>query len=189
MHLRIVASKRDDGNYNVGIRSAYFGRQTSFSRAQRMPPHYPHEAVVAGVSGTVYVLLRIDRQGHVNDAVAEQVNLNFAAGDADMERWRRVLAQATLRVARQWTFNPPATSETTGSEYNVAQIPVSFNLRRQDRPSHDEYGHWKTYVPGPLQPVPWFDQGRMLSNSVDAIPDGVYSVDQSLHLTTPLDSV
>ncbi|MHB1272739.1 MAG: energy transducer TonB [Rhodanobacter sp.] len=36
-----------------------------------MPPHYPHEAVVAGVSGTVYVLVRIDRQGHLNDAIPD----------------------------------------------------------------------------------------------------------------------
>ncbi|MDE3072692.1 MAG: energy transducer TonB [Pseudomonadota bacterium] len=190
MHLRIVASKRDDGNYNIGIRSAYFGRRTSFSRAQRMPPHYPREALAAGVSGTVYVLLRIDRQGHVNDAVVEQVNLNFLAGDAAMRRWRLVLAQATLRAARQWTFGPTTTDETAGVEYNVARVPVRFNLRRRDRSSRDAYGHWKTYMPGPLQPAPWFDRSRMVSSGVDAVPDGgVYSADQSLHLKTPLDSV
>ena len=29
MSMRVVASKRDDGNYNIGIRSAYFGQGKS----------------------------------------------------------------------------------------------------------------------------------------------------------------
>jgi len=190
MSLRVVASKRDDGNYNIGICSAYFGQRKSFSRTQRMPPRYPREAVRAGVSGTVYVLVRIDRKGHVNDAVAEQVNLDFVSSDSQMKRWRQVLARATLRAARRWIFDPPTLSKTTDPDYDVARIPVTFKLRRWGRSSHDEYGHWKVYLPGPLQPVPWLEQSRMVSNNVDAIPDGgVYPVEQSLHLTTPLDSV
>jgi hypothetical protein len=190
MGLRVVAKPVGDGNYSISIGGVQFGQgasDESISYKHREAPSYPIWAAQARVSGTVYLLLRVGRQGQVEDALAEQVNLGVTASDASMERWRHVLANAALNAARRWTFNTPTSGKHVGDDYWVARVPVNFSLRESGQPFRDAYGQWKAYVPGPRQPVPWFDKGRMMSTGVDALPaGGIYQVDQGLRLTTPL---
>lgn len=190
MSLRIVARPIGNGSFSISIEGANFNQPSPGQMAsakRREPPVYPRAAVRAGVTGTVYLLLRVDRQGKVADAAIEQVDIGEVASDPELARWRRVLGDASLSAARRWTFLSSASGKDEAAPYWIARVPITFSLHRSGMPRPGEdYGRWKAYVPGPLQPVPWIDQ-RMLSGGVDALPDGgVYPVTQSLHLTTPL---
>jgi len=81
MSIRLVARRADDTHDAVTITGANFGESNpasgeSVTYKSRQPPKYPLSAVQAHVGGTVYLYLRVDRQGQVADAVAEQVNLS-----------------------------------------------------------------------------------------------------------------
>jgi hypothetical protein len=190
MSFRVVAKPLGDDKFSINISGADFGHGKpgeSISYKHRVNPGYPSEAAHSGVSGTVYLLLRVGRHGQVVDAVAEQVNMTVLGSDAELERWRQALANSALRAAKQWTFNPPTSGKDLDAEYWVARVPVNYNLRRFGESSSDEYGQWQSYVPGPRQPVPWFDDKQLASTSADALPDGdIQQVDQGLHLTSPL---
>lgn len=187
MSFRVVAKPLGDDKFSINISGADFGHGKpgeSISYKHRVNPGYPSEAAHEGVSGTVYLLLRVGRQGQVVDAVAEQVNMTVLGSDAELEEWRQLLAKSALRAARQWTFNPPTSGKGVDAEYWLARVPCNFRMRA-DR--GESYGQWQAYVPGPRQPVPWFDDKQMASTSADALPDGdVQQVDQGLHLTSPL---
>ncbi|HEY0198759.1 MAG TPA: energy transducer TonB [Rhodanobacter sp.] len=192
MSLRIVATPVDNEHMTISIAGAQFGQKGNkpgeeVSYKDRAPPRYPMSAVQARVSGTVYLLLRVNRQGRVADALAQQINLDVRADKRSMERWRKVLGDAALRATSQWTFNPPTSGKHLHDDYWVARVPVVFNLRPSGMPIVDEYGKWRGYMPGPLQPVMWPDKDKMFSGAADAISgDGLFQLDQGLHLTTPL---
>lgn len=186
MSLRLVARPLGDGDFEVGIRGAYFGERSSDVKGHLEPPRYPPAAVRARVAGTVYLLLRIDRAGRVDDAVARQVNLAVVASDTVLQRWRRLFAGACVEAARGWTFNPAAPDDERA--YRIVRVPVAYHLHRWGADDRDTYGQWEGYVPGPLEPAPWFDARRMLTVGVDALPaDGGIYGKPSLVLRTPLD--
>jgi hypothetical protein len=190
MSFRVVAKPVGDDNFSISISGAEFGHGKpgeAISYKDRARPVYPPNAVHARISGTVYLVLRVGRQGQVMDAVAEQVNMTVLGSDDELERWRQVLAKSALRAARQWTFNPPTLGKDVDAKYWVARVPVNFNLRIAGMPRSESYGHWQEYVPGPREPVPWFDNKQLASTSADALPDGdIQQVDQGLRLTSPL---
>jgi TonB family protein len=190
MSFRVVAEPVDGGKFSMGISGAEFGQGKpgeSISYNKRVRVIYPPEAAQARVSGTVYLVLRVGRQGQVVDVVAQQVNMRVLASDSELERWRQVLARSAMRAARQWTFNPPTSGKWVDADYWVARVPVNFNLRTPGMPKEESYGQWQEYVPGPRQPIPWFDKEQMASTSADALPDGdIRQVDQGLRLTSPL---
>lgn len=190
MSLRLVAKPVGDDDYSVGISGTQFGQQVpgeSITYKDQVRPTYPPQAVRAHVSGTVYLVLRVGRQGRVQKAEAEQVNLVMVASDHEMERWRKVLANSALAAAREWTFNLPTSGRHVGDQYWVARVPVTYNLRRLGEIRGDDYGEWRPYVPGPRQLVPWIDDSRLLSGSADALPDGgIHPLEKGgLRLITP----
>lgn len=185
MSLRIVAKKLDEDSFTVQIRGAQFGSyapdETPSSR-QMTPPRYPHAAAYAGVGGTVYTVLRIGRDGQVEDAVAEQVNLRVIASEAVMMRWRKVLAQAALHAARRWAFNPPTKGEDVDAPYWSVRVPVDFIAPDQKQPLEHE---WHAYVPGPRETIPWEpDASPMGADAL--VAGGVYPVGRGPRLLTPL---
>ncbi len=191
MSLRIVARRSDDQHFSAGIVAAQFGQDhqlatDNISYKTRAQPHYPEMAVESRVSGTVYLLLRVGRQGQVEDAATEQVNLGVYASEADMERFRNVLAKAALKASTQWTFNIPTTGKHVTDDYWVARVPVNFSLSPKGGPD-PQYGEWQSYVPGPRQLVPWLEKSRLMAADADATPAGsITQLEQGLHLTTPL---
>lgn len=190
MSFRVVAKPMGNDNFSIGISGAQFGQGKpgeSISYKKRVNPVYPSEAAQAHVAGTVYLVLRVGRQGQVLDVVAEQVNMTVLASDRELERWRQVLAKSAMRAARRWTFNPPTSGKAVDAKYWVARVPVNYNLRFEGMPRGESYGRWEEYVPGPRQPIPWFDGKQMASTDADAIPDGdLRQADQGLRLTSPL---
>ncbi|HEV2620960.1 MAG TPA: energy transducer TonB [Frateuria sp.] len=188
MNLRILAKPIGGGNFQVAVRSAYFGDHRAGMKTvgPQEKPHYPREAMQDRASGTAYVVLRVDRSGRVADAFARQVDLRVLADDRELGRLRGLFAQASVKALRQWAFEPAATSDR--EPYRIALVPVSYAIgERGHLVGHDAYGQWQGYVPGPVEPAPWFDKDKMLSGATDALSgDGVFGP-PSLSLLTPLD--
>ena len=193
MSLRVVAKPVDDQHASIDIEGARFGQSgdvpgETVSKKTSEIPKYPDREVRSRVTGTVYVLLKIGRDGSVVDAATEQVNLGVYASERDMNLFRNDLSQATLKALRQWTFNPPSIGKHAVDAYWVARVPVNFNLSVNGAPRpKDTYGKWESYIPGPREIIPWSDKNRLMSASPDASPaGGIYQVDQGLELKTPL---
>lgn len=183
MSIRLVARKLDEDSVTVELRGAQFGTHApaeSVKSVKLTPPRYPHDAVYAGVGGTVYLVLRVGRDGRVEDLVAEQVNLRVIAPEAHMQRWRKTLAQAALGAARKWTFDPPKQGEDVDAPYWAVRVPVDFVAPGQREPAEHE---WRAYVPGPRTAIPWAQD----SSPADALAAGaVQPIGRGLRLVTPV---
>ena len=194
MTLRLVAKREspDDSQFTARIASATFGEEGAggeqISYASRAAPAYPMNAAKAGVEGTVYLLLRVGRDGKVADADIQQVNLGVVGSDSEMNVWRNVLAKPALRVAKDWTFNIPTTGAHANDPYFYATVPIAYHLNRGTGPHPDDrYGTWQGYVPGPKQDISWAKDAQ--GSSADALPDdGLFLVNSGLKLVTPLDN-
>lgn len=185
MSLRLVATTLDDGHYQVQLRAAQFGShapEEAVSSRQLAPPRYPASAAVNRVGGTVYVVVRIGRDGRVEDAIAEQVNLRAIVSETSMAKWRDVLAQAAVAGARKWTFNPPLRGEAVNDPYWSARVPVDF-IAPGSTPRKDQ--EWQTYLPGPRTAVPW--EPELSASGADALAaDGIHPIGHGPRLLTPL---
>ncbi|WP_114241906.1 energy transducer TonB [Dyella sp. C9] len=190
--LRVVAKPMADGNYKVTVEGASFfqpgpGGEWATIKDRSRQPRYPTEAVDARVSGTAYLLLRIGRDGTVEEAFAEQVNLDQYSSEVDMKHYRKLLADAALDAARHWTYTPPSNGAHVDDPFWLVRSPVVFHIKVIGTPTAEQpYGHWKTYIPGPRQELPWI--GKSLANeSPDAMPeDEMRSGDPRLQLITPV---
>lgn len=127
---------------------------------------YPVRAAQFGVTGTVFLMLRIDRSGKVTDALVEQVNLGVVDTESNMERWRRSLGEAALRGTQSMQFEVPDGAIADGRDTVVGRLPISFVLE-SSRPSG--YGRWSTYVPGPRASIPWPEATEFADSAPDAL--------------------
>lgn len=191
MNLRVVARRlygQAEEAYELRLGSAHFGRDEPShlpSQAQMQPPTYPELAARSNVSGLVYVVARIGRDGRVEDAFAEQVNLNAVGSEAQMKRFRELLAQSTLTTAKQWQFAPPTQGPYADEAHWLVRVPVAYKLKRDKTPA---YGQWDLYIPGPRQRAPWIDADRDATVGVDAFGDErIQSVGRGRRLLTPID--
>ncbi len=208
MSLRMVAERIDDERFRVSIRDGYFGREAvrmakrvdgspdapadeapgdQVGKARMGAPRYPDLALRAGVTGTVYVVVRIGHSGQVEDAAVEQVNLRVVGPEREMARMRDMLAQSALAAARRWEFHPPTHGEAADEPFWSVRVPVDYRIHGLGQPA--EYGRWEVYVPGPRMPVPW--QMESLEGS-DIAPDTlvageVYQAGTALKLLGPLE--
>lgn len=196
MHLRVVASPVGDANaFQLRIASATFG-DGNYENGVTYKDHsatlyYPEEAIRAHVTGTVFLLIRIQRDGTVGDVAAEQVNLDQVGPENVLRKWRKVLGDASARVAKKWVFNPPPAGPHKDDDSWIIRVPITYRL--QETGARPQDGTWQAYIPGPKEPIPWMEEYRRThkvdSLGVDALPDsgGLYLVGSGLHLTTPLD--
>lgn len=208
MSLRMVAERIDDERFRVSIRNGYFGREAArmaqeadgrpdapagdppgdqVSRARMDAPHYPQLALRAGVTGTVYLVMRIGRSGQVEDAVVEQVNLRVVGVEREMDRMRDMLGRSALAAARRWQFHPPIRGESAGEPFWSVRVPVDYRIHGVGQP--EGYGRWEVYVPGPRMPIPWEMESL---EGVDIAPDTlvageVHQAGMALKLLGPLE--
>lgn len=199
MSLRVVARKDEGDGYAVRIGSASFGRHSErtppvgkspdgvdgrrINRDMR-PPRYPQPALQADVGGTVYLVLKIDREGRVSDAVAEQTNLRFVASEAAMARWRLLFERASIAAGRDWKFQPPDADELIDAAFASVRVPISYIPPKHAGRPVDAAGTWDVYVPGPRVLAPWL-RSDLAGN--DALVAGeVHAVGTGLKLLTPL---
>lgn len=188
MSVRLVAKPLDDGRFDVRVAAANFGKPAEgeflTSSEPLKPPMYPQAAARSGVGGTVYVVVRVGRDGKVEDAMAEQVNLRVVDTEGGMKRWRGMMADAALDRARTWTFVPPTKGEEVDEPFWLARVPIDFLLHEQ-KPT--EPGKWEAYIPGPRESAPWLG-GMDASLGADAVAgSGIFPVKGGPRLLSPLD--
>lgn len=189
MTLRMRATPLDDGDMAVSIASAWFGDRYPegsdyVSRVRMRPPTYPLYALDRNAEGTVYLILRIGRDGKVADAFAEQINLRGIGPDSVMDTLRKEFSRAALVAARRWQFAPPTTGKQADDPDWSVRVPVVFMMGDNANPE-EAYGKWMAYVPGPRRPAPWaspdWDDGN------DALADGsLRQAGTGFRLLTPL---
>jgi hypothetical protein len=173
MHLMLIATPQPDKRYSIRIDGSSFNRSTGSSdenlryTGHRTPPHYPRSARMNGVSGTVYLVLRVNRQGRVDKLAAEHVDLMIKGSARQMKRWRDSLADASMKAARTWHFKVPTKGPQAHAGHWFALIPVTFKLAGRFRYA---YGDWQLFIPGPHQYIPWVDRAELARDT--ALPDG-----------------
>ncbi len=186
MSMRVVATPSGNGGYSISVHGASFGTDApgeSIGLKNAYRPSYPLAAVKDGVRGTVYVDVLVDRQGKAENVDAEQVNLRVIGDGLEMGRWRKLLSQATLATARDWTFKIPQAGDQAKADHWVVRVPVNFDFDGTNPPG---YGQWDAYVPGPAHRAPWAESKTASKNGTDAIPDGVaFQDDQRFVLLNP----
>jgi TonB family protein len=193
MSLRILAKPAGNVAFNISIAGASFGDDDNNTGdtvryKSRLPtPQYPRRAIDARVSGTVYLLLRIGRDGSVQDVFTEQVNLDQYGDENAMKLYRKVLADASMDAAKKWTYNLPTRGKAVDDPFWVVRVPVNFNLRQWGAPEKETpYGSWSAYIPGTRQSAPWISPD-LAQESPDAVPDGaLHTGNGSLRLKTTL---
>ncbi|WP_130619211.1 energy transducer TonB [Dyella amyloliquefaciens] len=192
MSLLVLAKPMGDDKYSVTVSGSSFGENDGSNgesvsyKSHKPNPTYPKAAVSARVSGTAFLLLRIGRDGTVEEAVAEQVNLDQYGTANEMRQYRKMLADASLLAARQWTYNVPTHGKSVNDPYWQVRVPVSFNLLPFGERPKETYGRWHGYIPGPRETPPWISQ-TLLGEAPDAMPDdGLHAGNSALRLATPL---
>jgi outer membrane biosynthesis protein TonB len=189
MNLLLVAKKETDGQYTLRLQAASFGAyqpeaDRELTKRNMDPPTFPSSAAREGVTGTVYLVLKIGRSGKVEDVVVEQVNLRIVDSENSMERYRRWLADASLQAARNWAFIPPTKGEQADAPFWSIRVPVDY--RFHGTPDF-QTGKWEAYVPGPRQPYPWAENEDARYSPEALAAGGVHMVGgQGLRLLTPL---
>lgn len=188
MYLNLIAQSQDSGNYEVRIGSAAFRPFVEPKPDKRekpgqdmRPPQYPGGAMMAEMQGTVYLILKLNPDGSVQDVFAEKTNLRFLSNPRTMDAARKAFSQSSIRAARSWKFS------TDGLDEDMqVRVPVDFCMDSCD----DKYGQWRAYIPGPTQRAPWQKPEIAAGFSPDALPanDGVFPVGETggAKLLTPL---
>ena len=193
MSLRIVAKETDEKHTTLGIAGVQFddmhGQSDEYAHSlDRVTPIFPQFSLKNGISGRVYLLVRVGREGKVADIAAEQVNLRKYIPQANMDVYRHDLAKAAIAAVRQWTFSVPTSGRWAQSPYWFIRVPVNFHIANEnlDLNSGDEYGSWEIYIPGPRQNIPWVTDKRLLAEAADTAPDGtIHQLGASPQLASP----
>ncbi|WP_363733989.1 energy transducer TonB [Stenotrophomonas indicatrix] len=194
VHLRLIAGNMEGNSMQVRVVDARFGKLGGSSApstddvtaAKTRAPVYPPQAASIRGQGTVMLLVKVGRDGKVADVIAEQTNLTVVGPERTMNQLRDVLAKASVRSAREWTFNPPTTGEDKDRDFWTVRVPVNYFFDKQS----ERYGRWTAYIPGPRQPAPWKTGEETLVAGSDLLPEGgVYMVGRAQEgprLLTPL---
>lgn len=188
MSLRMVAQAIDGGDdFAVRIANGSFGGYDESDTGRVVgvritPPRYPEQMLYQGVEGSAYLLLKIGRDGRVQDLVVERVNLGSYAEEREMEKRRRAFARSAEQAARRWVYRTPTTGPYVDRDWWVVRVPVTYEL---DYPGRQRtQGPWSVYIPGPAQQVP--EWGSRSSGSDTALAGVAQMVDSERKLLSPL---
>ena len=190
MRLLAVAKKDDAGGYELRLQAVSFHpleRNAGFDvvKDSMQPPRYPVSLARAGASGSVFLLLRVGRDGKVQEAFAEQVNLRSLATENVMQKVRDGFAQSAVSAARRWTFTPPTQGPLASADYWTVRTTVDYLLDLDTF----QYGKWVAYVPGPRQTADWVDQELAKQSPETLVGGETYALTEGeLRLLTPLGS-
>jgi hypothetical protein len=194
MSLRIVAKDVDAQHMALHLAGAGFSdggesEDSSIRWLHRTSPSYPRLSLDHGMSGTVYVLVRIGRDGKVINTGVEQVNLRrYVPNQKEMARFRKDLADAARKVSTHWTFNTPTSGAEAQAPFWDARVPVDFDA---DLGAHSgqTYGTWEVYVRGPQEQIEWRQGASLASETPDTVPDGsIHPIGSGAQLLTPLEN-
>lgn len=190
MSLNLVAVPRTADAYEMRLGAVFFypfvesgsNKATARRFGRMQAPHYPVEAAMAGAQGTVYLVLKMNADGSVQNVFAEQTNLRFISNERTMELTRKLFADAAIRAARGWKLS----AEWLDPNDLQVRVPVDYCISD----CNSSYGQWRPYMPGPSRRAPWQAPEMAAGFSPDALPTsgGVFPAGEStgLKLLTPL---
>ena len=195
MSLQLLANREEAGSMSVRIANTWFGANVSGTGAEEpatdsprslsmKPPQYPMAVARLGGQGIAFLVVNIGRDGKVLAVEAERVNLRSLGTDTQMNMLRKAFADASIRVAKQWTFQPPTTGPEAAKDSWRVRVPVDFKMAGAAQPKP---GGWQSYIPDPtVRDIPWARDELRAAGSPDALPgNGVYSLRQGLQLLNP----
>lgn len=190
--LRLLSQSSPDGaGDTVRVAGASFSKYdpddtSRVTSSEIRSPTYPKTLAAMRAKGEVLLLVKVGRDGTVDDVVAEQVNLRVVGKESQMRQVRNEFARASVSTARSWTFRPPTTGKFKDAESWTVRIPVRYMMGERT-----PYGTWEAYIPGPRERAPW----RTSQAGAEAAPDllaagGIYmaDLDDGPRLLTPLGS-
>lgn len=189
MSLQVLARQNGKGGSILTVNDSNFmdpDTPDPISVVDMSPPQYPMTALRLrlGLSGTVYVVLRLNPDGSVAEAHAEQVNMTVIGSESALASGRSILAKAALTKARQWRFTVSAAALAEGGPIDV-RVPVDFKFEPKPLKNQSEYGKWQAYVPGPRAPIPWRPEA-IASEGLGAMSaGGLYPLDSKIKLRSP----
>lgn len=131
--------------------------QIRFTVQDMRPPAYPADLMRAGIDGIVLLVLRLDAEGRMADAMVSQSSLfNAVGGGSALDRARAQLERSALAATAKWRFKVEAlpAPTATASAYTV-RIPIEYQVSTPDRSDVPLLGTWRHEYRGPARPVPW----------------------------------
>lgn len=170
--VRVMATPRGDGYFALSLVGASIvekrrPEEDLIAHGRLKIPSYPRSLGGIGVSGTVYVVVKVGRDGDVEDFVTEQVNLNLVGTSAEVVKAQADFAAHTAAAVRQWKFRWPKAGPDASQPYLSVRVPVDYILNRRLG-----YAEWEYYVPGPRRVAPWVqqDDGMALGAGEAGVP-------------------
>lgn len=186
MSLQLVARQTDHGSAVISVRDSIFMDPDTpdyIAPKNLAPPLYPLAAFQSGITGTVYIVLRLNPDGTVAETHAEQVNMTVVGSEHDLQRARDMLAKASLKQAKRWTFEIAPARLAKPDPISV-RVPVDYALFDHASKPVAPYGKWQWHVPGPYAPIPW--EPRNASSGIGAMTPGrLYPLDSTIKLRDP----
>ncbi len=188
MSLLFVGKKREDGNYSIELRSAAFagdsGESVLPSPTGNRALAYPMSLQRLGVTGAVFLQLKIGRDGKVMNIDASHVNLRVIGSEADMKRWRDAFVRSSIATVKEWTFVVPQSGPGFDTGYWFGTLPIEYSMEHSEK---HEYGRWQTYVPGPKTLIPWLQDSQLADGDADALMSNrFHEAGTGRRLLTPL---
>lgn len=188
MSVRMLAKPVGEEGLAISIAGASFGESGDHStpvRERSAPPRYPTTPLYDGVQGDVYLLLKVDLKGAVDEVAVEQVNLRTLVPEGRTESMRREFAKASTRAAHRWRWAPTAPGSEPESGYWTFRVPVTFTLGGPGAVPEPDYGQWQPYLPGPRHRPNWAPESD--ASAPDALLAGEpHAVGRGPKLLTPL---
>lgn len=191
MNLRFVATEVGEDDLELRLAGVTFPQRAAEGErlgVERQPSTREFGSIVGhyGVEGTVYVAVKVGRDGRLQQAAARQVNLRSRGPEEDMKRIRDAYARAAEQSVRRMRFTPVTAGPRKDDAYWTGTVP--FELCLTQRCSQTPPWQWVGYVPGPRTALPWEQvPGSTRSQDTDAMPSsGLQMVDHGIRLLTPL---
>lgn len=187
MSLQLLARQNSEGGFILSVNASRFAdpeTPEAIKALDMAPPNYPMDAARMGFSGTVYVVLRLNPDGTVAQAHAEQVNMTVVASDNVLRMGRRLLEKAALVRARDWRFEIMPTRLAEAGPVDV-RVPIDFKFRPEHPGSQSGYGQWQDYIPGPYAAIPWRPQEAEEQGLGALAAGGLYPLESRIKLKNP----
>ncbi|MCE7032123.1 energy transducer TonB [Lysobacter sp. GX 14042] len=188
MSVRMLAKPVGEEGLAISVSGASFGESGDHpapARKRFAPPRYPTGPLYDGVQGDVYLLLKVNLQGAVDDVAVEQVNLRTLVPEGRMEAMRREFAKASTRAARAWRWTRTDAENAPEEGYWTFRMPVAFSIGRPGDDMEPEYGQWQPYLPGPRHRPGWVPESD--ASAPDALLAGEpQALGRGPKLLTPL---
>lgn len=178
MRARIVATPAGNHRFELSLAGTYFNdglprsRQVHLS-GEHSRPVYPTMARMQRASGMAYVIVRINRQGRVEKAAVQKVDLTTRGSPAAMAHVRAMFGRSALNAVRDWRFTIPTAGPEAKAGYWDGRILIVYRIGRPGE-TRIAYGKWQPYIPGPRQYIPWLSRDKLAIDT--AQPGGTLQI-------------